>query len=149
MSSGWSPERREAQRQRAIRLHQEGRFGGPGMGQGRKPKRNHLDLATCPHCGGSLWLDTHDEKGTTMDDVTASDSFVVLRDGSIVKLPKHDDDARGVALAEDATPLRRRQAVTVAGRRGVITGFSSDHNHVFVRFGDHAQKVDVDEVEVA
>lgn len=35
MSNGWTPERREKQREVALRLVEEGRFGGKGRGQGR------------------------------------------------------------------------------------------------------------------
>ena len=35
MSNGWTPERREKQREVARRLVEEGRFGGKGRGQGR------------------------------------------------------------------------------------------------------------------
>jgi hypothetical protein len=58
--NAWTPERRDAQREVARRLIAEGRFGGPGRGQGRRPKPR-LALSwqiTCPGCGRRLGGET-------------------------------------------------------------------------------------------
>lgn len=52
----WTLARRQAQRERAQVLVAEGRFGGPGRGQGRKP-RPRLDIGwsvICPKCGTDI-----------------------------------------------------------------------------------------------
>lgn len=149
MSKGWTPERRLAQKQRARKLYEEGRFGGPGRGQGRKPKRR-LDLSvSCPHCGGSLEGLRLDSGGGTVnkDELTASDSFVVLRDGTFVKLDDDDMGFDDVGFSDGSETLRWGQSVSVTGQRGSITGFSRDRDHVYVRFDrGGARKVPVDEV---
>jgi hypothetical protein len=131
-------------------LHRQGKFGGPGMGQGRKPKRRlDLSASTCPHCGGSLedMQPTAKVRTETKSGGNVGRSFGTRRaaDGTleIVYLDAGFDD---VALSEAGETLRKGQSVNVAGRRGVITGFSRDRDHVYVRFGDSARKVSVDEV---
>jgi hypothetical protein len=43
MSSPWTPERRKKQSDLAKRLVEEGKIGGPGRGQGRKPIKRASD----------------------------------------------------------------------------------------------------------
>jgi hypothetical protein len=143
VTKGWSPERRLAQQARARKLYEAGRFGGPNMGQGRRPRRR-LDLSTsCPHCGGSL-------EGLRLDagGGNVSGSFYTRRaeTGELEIVDLDDVGFDDVALSEEADTLRRGQAVLVAGRRGVLTGFSHDRNHVYVRFSTGARKIPVDEV---
>lgn len=138
MTKGWTPERRLAQKERARKLYEEGRFGGPNRGQGRKP-RHRLDLSmSCPHCGGSL-------EGLRLDTGggAVSGSFYTRYDerGDIAIV--YLDDYVGLS---DSETLRTGQSVSVAGQRGVLTGFSRDRGHVYVRFGKGARKVPVDEV---
>ena|SRR3989304_5469698 len=42
--SSWTPERREQQREVALKLVEEGRFGGKGRGQGRPRKRRASEI---------------------------------------------------------------------------------------------------------
>jgi len=135
----WSPERREAQRQRARNLYEKGKFGGAGRGQGRKPKRR-LELSmSCPHCGGSLEGLRLDTEGGNV-----RGSFYTRRaaDGTL-EIVDLDDD---VGCDDDPETLRKGQSISVAGQRGVVTGFSRDRNHVYVRFSKGARKVPVEEV---
>lgn len=44
MPGKWTPERREKQRQVALRQVAEGNFGGAGRGQGRKRKPRHSEV---------------------------------------------------------------------------------------------------------
>jgi len=44
MTSDWTPERREQQREVALKLVEEGRFGGRGRGQGRPRKRRASEI---------------------------------------------------------------------------------------------------------
>lgn len=44
MSTAWTPERRQKQSELAKRLVEEGKIGGPGRGQGRKPQKRASDI---------------------------------------------------------------------------------------------------------
>ncbi len=59
-----------------------------------------------------------------------------------------DDDVGfdDVGLGKDLDTLRKGQSVSVTSQHGVITGFSRDRDHVYVRFDRGARKAPVDEV---
>ncbi|CAN5184139.1 hypothetical protein BH09ACT13_BH09ACT13_04970 [soil metagenome] len=141
MTKSWSPERRLAQKERARKLYEEGRFGGPGRGQGRKPKRRLQLSMFCPHCGGSLEGLRLDTEGGNV-----RGSFYTRRaaDGTLEIVDLGDDV--GLGLGDDTDMFRIGQSVSVVNQRGVITGFSRDRNHVYIRFSKGARKVPVEEV---
>lgn len=191
MTKSWSPERRLAQKERARKLYEEGRFGGPGRGQGRKPKRRLQLSMFCPHCGGSLEglrldteggnvrgsfytrraadgtleiVDMDDDAG--FDDVghfqaltNAIEALATAQPVINVNVPEQpvsaprkieferDSSGRVIAAEEvDTDVLRKGQSVSVVNQRGVVTGFSRDRNHVYVRFSKGARKVPVEDV---
>jgi hypothetical protein len=100
---------------------------------------------SCPHCGGSL-------EGLRLDagGGPVSRSFYTRYDErGDIEIVDLDDDVgfNDVGFSEVRDALRKGGSVSVGGHRGVVTGFSRDRNHVYVRFDRGARKIPVEEAQ--
>jgi hypothetical protein len=98
MTSSWTPERIEAQRQLAKRLVEEGKFGGAGRGQGRprKPRASEKVAELVAGDGRRMY----DRLMDILDNGTDSNSILAVREIRAI-----EENERKIVVEEDQASI--------------------------------------------